>query len=369
MKIALPIIKGSLCDLFNLSLFSGKFPDCWKLARVAPIFKSGQRDDRSNYRPISVLPFISRLFEKLLYDQFYDYLNTNNLIYRHQSGFRPLHSVVTCLMKNTNDWYLNIDKGEYTGLIFIDLKKAFDTVDHNILLQKLAKYGVNGLEHDWFASYLNNRKQFCKVNGVSSNVSDINCGVPQGSCLGPLLFLTYINDLPFSLEKAHVSMYADDTTISHSSMSLEDLQHDLNCDLSNLQYWLHGNKLSLNVVKTQSLIVGSGPNIRKIQSQPDAQPSFEIDNDNIEIVSSFKYLGVQVDNQLKWDDHIDKAKKKHSEPLDWSNIRRNIFLQKSLQKCTEAWLSPILVTVAPYGVTAVSVKLTACRRYKIGQRE
>ena len=243
-----------------------------------------------------------------MYDQFYDYLNTNKLTYRHQSGFRSLHSVVTCLMKNTNDWYHNIDKGEFTGLIFIDLKKAFDTVDHNILLQKLAKYGVNGLEHDWFASCLNNRKQFCKVNGVSSSISYINCGVPQGSCLDPPLFLIYINDLPFSLEKAHVSMYADDTTISHSSMSLADLQHDLNCDLSNLQDWLHGNKLSLNVVKTQSLIVGSGPNIRKIQSQPDAQPSFVIDNDNIEIVSSFKYLGVQVDNQLKWDDHIDMVK-------------------------------------------------------------
>ena len=117
-------------------------------------------------------------------------------------------------------------------------------MDHNILLQKLEKYGVNGLEHDWFASYLNNRKQFCKVNGVSSGRSDINCGVPQGSCLCPLLFLIYMNDLPFSLENAHVSMYADDTTISHSSKSLAALQHELNCDLSNLQDWLHGNKLS-----------------------------------------------------------------------------------------------------------------------------
>ena len=222
----------------------------------------------------------------------------------------PLFSALSYTLSQILSWYLNIDKGEYAGLIFIDLKKAFDTVDDNILLQKLAEYGVNGLEHDWFASYLNNRKQFCKINGVSSNISDINCGVPQGSCLGPFLFLTYINDLPISLEKAHVSMYADVTTISHSSMSLADFQHDLNCDLSNLQDWLHGNKLSLNVVKTQSLIVGSDPNIRKIQSQPDAQPSFEIDNDNIEIVSSFKYLGVQVDNQLKWDDHIDKAEKR-----------------------------------------------------------
>ena len=342
LKIALPIIKGSLCDLFNLSLFSGKFPDCWKIARVAPIFKSGQRDDRSNYRPISVLPLISRLFEKLLYDQFYDYLNTNKLIYRHQSGFRSLHSVVTCLMKNTNDWYLNIDKGEYTGLIFIDLKKAFDTVDHNILLQKLAKYSVNGLEHDWFASYLNNRKQFCKVNGVSSSISDINCGVPQGSCLGPLLFLIYINDLPFSLEKAHVSMYADDTTISHSSMSLADLQHDLNWDISNLQDWLHGNNLSLNVVKTQSLIVGSGPNIRKIQSQPDAQPAFVINNDNIEIVSSFKYLGVQVDNQLKWDDHIDMVKKKALQALGLVKYSKKYLSSEVLAKMYRGLVEPHL---------------------------
>ena len=122
IKMALPLISGSLCDLFNMSLFSGKFPEDWKIARVALVYKSGARDDCSNYRPISVLPVVSRAFEKLVYNQLYDYLDSNRLIYKHQSGFRSLHSVVTSLLAGTNDWYLNIDRGKYTGLIFIDLK-------------------------------------------------------------------------------------------------------------------------------------------------------------------------------------------------------------------------------------------------------
>ena len=135
-------------------------------------------------------------------------------------------------------------------------------------------YGVPGLEHDWFTSYFENSKQFCRLDGTFSDVRGINCGVPQGFCLGPLLFLIYINDLPFSLQKSHVSMYADDTAISLSSKSFGDLQNDLNLDLLKLQDWLHANKLSLNVVKTQSLVISSGPNIRKIERQPDAPPFF-----------------------------------------------------------------------------------------------
>ena len=159
-------------------------------------------------------------------------------------------------------------------------------------------YGVIGLEHDWFTSYLDNRKQFCRVDGTSSDVRGINCGVPQGSCLGPLLFLIYINDLPFSLQKSHVSMYADDTAISLSSKNVDDLQNDLNLDLLKLQDWLHANKLSLNVVKTQSLIIGSGPNIRKIECQPDAPPSFSIGDQDIEMITNTRYLGVQIDSKL-----------------------------------------------------------------------
>ena len=220
-----------MCALFNKSLFTIKFPEDWKIARIAPIFKSGGKDDRSNYTPISVLPFISRLFEKLIFNQCYEYLGANKSLYEHQSGFRLLHSVATALMASTNDWYLNIDKRKYTGLIFIDLKKAFDTVDHEILLTKLKLYEVTGLEHDWFTSYLDNSKQFCRVDGTASDVKKINCGVPQGSCLGPLLFLIYINYLPFPCKKSFFGMYAADTAISLASKSIDDLQNDINLDL------------------------------------------------------------------------------------------------------------------------------------------
>ena len=141
----------------------------------------------ANYRPISVLPTVSRLFEKVLYGQLYQYLDENKLLYLHQSGFRSLHSCVTCLLKSTNDWYTDIDRGNVNAVVFIDLKKAFDTVDHSILLEKLSLYGIRGIELEWFRSYLSGRQQYCKVNGHISNIESIRYGVPQGSCLGPLL--------------------------------------------------------------------------------------------------------------------------------------------------------------------------------------
>ena len=134
LKIGLPIISESLCDIFSLSIATGVFPNNWKIARVAPIFLTGQTDDRSNYRPLSVLLFVSRVFEKLIYNQLYDYLDGNKLLFPKQCGFRSLHLVATCLLKCTSDWYLNMDKGQYAAMIFADLKKAFDTLYHEILL-------------------------------------------------------------------------------------------------------------------------------------------------------------------------------------------------------------------------------------------
>ena len=189
LKLGMPVVAGFLCDIFNLSIATGVFPENWKTARVAPICKNGQTNDHSNYRPISVLPFLARLFEKLVYNQLYYYLDKYKLLFSGQSGFRALHSTVTCLLSGTNDWHINIERGKFTANIFIDLKKAVDAVDHAILIKKLFKYGIQGLELQLFESYLSNRHQFTKVNGTESKIGSIICGVPQGSCLGPLLFL------------------------------------------------------------------------------------------------------------------------------------------------------------------------------------
>ena len=200
-----------------------------------------------------MLPVLSRLFEKLFYDQLYQYLERDRFLKADQSGFRALHSSVTCLLKCTDDWYSGMDEGYSTGLISIDLKKAFDTVDHKILYQKLEHYGVVGRELSWFKSYLSNRKQFCRVNGVDSNIKKIDVGVPQGSCLCPLLFLVYINDLPCIAKNSKVSIYADDTSIYHSPKDITQLNKALNEELIRLDRWLKGNKLSLNVTKMRSM--------------------------------------------------------------------------------------------------------------------
>ena len=230
------------------------------------------------------------------------------------------------------------------GFLF-DLKKAFDTVNREILLKKLEKYGVIGSENAWFASYLCNRRQFCRVNGVSSGLDDINCGVPQGSCLGPLLFMIYINDLPFSLQSCQVTMYADDTTLSHSSKNITDLNENLNRDLCNLKQWLQGNKLSLNLIKTQSMVVGSRPNLKKISDKKVQPPTFVIDLLVIDCyklrsLKKAKYLGVQLDQNLVWDEHARYVCTKVSRALGFLKYAKKPLPQETLSHIYRGIVEP-----------------------------
>ena len=189
----------------------------------------------SNYGLISVLTVLAGVFEKLIYNQLYDYLKENEHLFSNQFGFRALHSVVTCLLTTTDILYVNMANCRYTANIFIDLKKTFDTLDLGVLCTKVKLYGVDNLELKWFSSYLTNRKLLCKVNGVYSKTEDFGFSVPQGSCFGPFLFLIYINNLPFSLKECRVIIHADDTNTSYSSMSHEGITQTLNYELSLLE--------------------------------------------------------------------------------------------------------------------------------------
>ena len=220
------LISIPLCNIFNNSLSSGLSPDDWKCARVTPLFKQGERTDVNNYRPISVISIIAKVFERIVYDQLYSFLANEEIITNEQSGFRSLHW--------TDSWALDIDCGNVNAVVFLDLKKAFDSVDHGVLVGKLSLYEIQESAYDWFKSYLNNRTQKCVVNGSLSKVCSLGCGVPQGTILGPLLFLIYINDLPKCLSFCQPRMYADDTHITYASAHLHSMQSSLNRDLSNI---------------------------------------------------------------------------------------------------------------------------------------
>ncbi len=335
LKCALKPISILISKLVNKSLNSGIFPDELKVARVSPIFKSGDRTDPGNYRPISVLPTVSKIFERVVHSQLSNYLDMYQLLSNGQFGFRRHHSTETCCLAMLDKIYKKLDQGCLGGVVFLDLKKAFDTVNHTVLLRKLSSLGVSDPCLAWFASYLSNRRQTTKVEDACSSEQTVLHGVPQGSILGPLLFLVFINDLCDSIELCGTSMYADDTAIFYLADSDDELQISLQYDLQTVSYWMRENRLSLNTSKTKFMKLGTKTRLKK--SKPF---SLSLNGDIIEEVSTFKYLGMTLDSQLQFIAHVDKVVDKTTAKLGLLYKTRWLFDQQTALTLYKSLITP-----------------------------
>ena len=304
LKQVIPSISGILSFIFNLSLCTGTIPSTLKNAHVIPIFKAGDKHDFTNYRPISILPAISKLLERIVYIRILDFLTRHNILTKQQFGFRKNRSTNMAI----NDLYCrivdNLDNKLHTIGIFLDLSKAFDTINHNILLDKLYNYGIRGLANDWIRNYLTGRSQRVIFNNCSSRPTEVTCGVPQGSILGPLLFLLYINDLPNTTSIPHFILFADDTNILFSHQDPKTLESMINTELKIISNCFKLNKLSLNIKKTNCIVFKN-----KYSNKPDCDYNIKIDNTPIQKVETTKFLGLLIDCNLSWTSHTDHISK------------------------------------------------------------
>ncbi|PIK39278.1 hypothetical protein BSL78_23886 [Apostichopus japonicus] len=303
LKMSGPHIYASITRIINISIRTNTFPSRWKVAKVIPIFKSNSRQDLSNYRPISILPVLSKILEKHVHIALTSFLKKFDLLEIAQSGFRSKHSCETALLHVMELWMEAIDKGQLTGAVLLDLRKAFDLVNHDILIKKLKLYQFSSATIEWFKSYLMNRSQYVVMKGTASSCMNISNGVPQGSILGPLLFLIYINDFSLCLTHCKADMYADDTTFHISCSNVESLQSKLNFDAKNVSNWCKNNKMAINTSKTKSMLICSRQRYDNLRGQRNI--SVKMNDIVLENSDTEKLLGVRIDAHLTWQAQID----------------------------------------------------------------
>ena len=297
-----------LCKLCNMSLTIGVFLDTMKIAEVVPLYKGKNPYEECNYRPISLLTTMSKILEKGMYTMVYGFLNNTSQIYNSQYGFRAKHSCDHSVSEVISEILKNSEKNKYTIGLFLDLSKAFDTLDHPIVLKKMDLYGVPGMGLHWFESYLKNRALQVKCTTTTkgsetkSDLYSIEYGTPQGSCLSPLIFLIFVNDLDLHLEMMSYIQFVDDTTLLFSHASLKYLCYCVETDLTVVQDWFYANKLMLNIDKSSMMIFGKNNN--------SVDMKITIGGIVIPRVHATKFLGVWLDDKLSWSIHVTMVRKK-----------------------------------------------------------
>ena len=304
IKKIVPAIVNPLTIIFNKSLMEGVFPDAMKKADVVPLYKAKDHQESNNYRPISLLLTLSKLLEKIMHKRIYQFLESSEQIYKSQYGFRTAHSCENAISELVSEIIKGKQDGMYTLAVFLDLSKAFDSLEHTVLLNKMYKYGIRGVAYDWFESYLTGRQMRvkCKVTSTGrteySEYMDVTYGTPQGSCLGPLIFLIFTNDLYRHLVYSSAILFADDTTLYKTHRNLVYLKWCLEDDLHTLSDWFAANKLTLNLDKTVCILFQKNNNHMEIE--------LKVNNMIISSRTETKFLGMWLDQSLSWHSHIQK---------------------------------------------------------------
>lgn len=318
LKISKTSTAQVILILCNLSIKTGIYPDMWKRAKLIPVYKGDSQVNRGNYRPISILAVVSKILERHVSISYSYYLNDNNIFSNCQHGFRAYHSCETSLITILESLLTTTEQGDMNGMLLIDFSKAFDLVDHLILLLKLTNYGISLAALNWFRSYLHERTQVVQIKGFLSEPKQVVTGVPQGSILGPLLFLVFINDMPSTVEASKPFLFADDSTLLARGDNEHTISYNLNLDLHHIAQWSIINNMILNLKKTKSIKIYSK---RKF---PDTTPLMvQLDNMLIEEVKKVSLLGTTLDCNLKWDYQIN---------LIYNTINSRLYLFKRIRQ-------------------------------------
>ena len=344
LKLSASIITGSLTYIYNLCLSNKTFPDILKQAKVVPVYKkSGNVSDPNNYRPISILPVLSKPIEKHISKHTMEHFLKNDLLHQNQSGFRPNHSCHTALVKLVDQWLENIDQNEYTGVLLVDFAKAFDVIDRNLLIKKLNLYNINDNHLDLIKSFLSNRQQSVYYNNKFSCMLPLNYGVPQGSNLGPILFSIYINDLPLYI-KNKCDLFADDTTIHTSNKKLQTISTQLQLNVNELLQWSELNHMALNPSKTKRMLITTRQRRQNIKEE---LKDINVYNITINNTESHKLLGVIIDDNLSWSPHVSNLCKKVSSKIYALNRIKHVLNIK----CRKLYFQTYIQSLIDYAST------------------
>ena len=330
-----------LCNLFNFSLEAMKVPSVWKKSNIVPIHKKNSMSDLRNYRPVSLLCCLSKVMERIVFKYIFNFFKDNFVLSDDQSGFQPGRSTTTQLIEIYHELCKSLDSGKEVRVVFLDISKAFDRVWHLGLIYKLKLAGINGNLLGWSTDYLSDRYQRVVINGQYSDWGEINAGVPQGSVLGPLLFLIFINDIVLTVSNCNIRLFADDTCLFLEVDNRTECATLINEDLKNIATWAKNWFIDFSATKTKSLTVSN-------KRDSHLNPAIIFKEEDIEEVSSHTYLGVQIANNLKWKDHISnvatKARKKLNLmlPLKFKLDRKSLeIMYKSFVRSTMDYASVI----------------------------